>query len=136
MTINAKVEDKKTDKGGAARRFPHALSEKLRRTLEEEKAHLLRAHEEREQQAVQGRVEMADVADVAEGVIEDRERAALDEHDRSLLEEIEHALAKFEAGTYGVSEASGRPIPAERLRAVPWARYDADEAERVEHERR
>jgi RNA polymerase-binding transcription factor DksA len=35
-----------------------------------------------------------------------------------------------------VSEASGRPIPVERLRAVPWARYAADEAECVEHARR
>jgi DnaK suppressor protein len=37
------------------------------------------------------------------------------------------ALAKLGAGTYGISEKSGAPIPYERLTAVPWARHGADE---------
>lgn len=37
-------------------------------------------------------------------------------------EEIEHALAKFALGTYGICEFSGRAIPKERLEAIPWAR--------------
>jgi DnaK suppressor protein len=105
----------------------------LRRTLEAKKAHLLQMHDNREEQA--GEVELAsvDVVDRAEGVIEDRQRAAFDEHDRALLGEIEHALAMMDAGTYGFSEMSGRPIPFARLLAVPWARFDADEAKRIEH---
>ncbi|MCU1358439.1 MAG: DnaK suppressor protein [Acidimicrobiales bacterium] len=46
---------------------------------------------------------------------------------RAAIEEIDHALTKFDKGTYGVCEASGEPIPAERLEAIPWAR------ERVEY---
>jgi DnaK suppressor protein len=42
-------------------------------------------------------------------------------HDRELIRRIDHALAHMEEGTYGVSEVSGRPIPLERLEAVPWA---------------
>lgn len=44
------------------------------------------------------------------------------------LAEVEHALAKFAAGTYGLCEACGLPIPEARLRALPEARYD------IEHE--
>jgi RNA polymerase-binding transcription factor DksA len=39
-----------------------------------------------------------------------------------MIEEIDHALTKFELGTYGVCEVSGEPIPEERLEAIPWAR--------------
>ncbi|MHB8294173.1 MAG: TraR/DksA family transcriptional regulator [Acidimicrobiales bacterium] len=36
--------------------------------------------------------------------------------------EIDHALAKFGSGTYGVCESCGKPIPRPRLRALPQAR--------------
>jgi len=108
--------------------------DELRRALEARKVQLLHAEDELREQAVE--VQDGDVADVAEGVIEDRQRAALDEHDRAELDEIEHALSKLDAGTYGFSEESGQPLPFERLRALPWARYAADEAERAEHEAR
>lgn len=39
-----------------------------------------------------------------------------------MIEEIDHALSKFEGGTYGICEVSGEPIPEERLEAIPWAR--------------
>ncbi len=46
---------------------------------------------------------------------------------RAAIEEIDHALAKFALGTYGICEQSGLAIPKERLEAIPWAR------ERVEY---
>jgi RNA polymerase-binding transcription factor DksA len=53
----------------------------------------------------------------------ERERdLALAAQFRSQVEEIDHALAKIKAGTYGVCEVSGQPIPKERLKAIPWAR--------------
>ncbi len=39
-----------------------------------------------------------------------------------MIDEIDHALTKFELGTYGICEVSGEPIPEERLEAIPWAR--------------
>ena len=46
------------------------------------------------------------------------------DRERALLAEVERALAKLDAGTYGIGERSGRPIRYERLLAVPWARDD------------
>jgi DnaK suppressor protein len=106
--------------------------ESLRRLLEDKRKSLLRDIELREEEAAEGQVDSAEIEDIAEGVVEDRDRAALMEHDRALLAEVEHALARMDSGTYGLSEASGRPIPFARLREVPWARTDADEAESIE----
>jgi DnaK suppressor protein len=36
---------------------------------------------------------------------------------------IDEALDRIHAGDYGMCLACGDPIPAKRLRAVPWARY-------------
>ena len=33
------------------------------------------------------------------------------------------AIRRIERGTYGICEMTGQPIEAERLRAIPWARY-------------
>jgi RNA polymerase-binding transcription factor DksA len=53
----------------------------------------------------------------------ERERdLALSAQARAAIEEIDHALGKFVVGTYGICEASGEPIPKERLEAIPWAR--------------
>ena len=38
---------------------------------------------------------------------------------RQTILEIDAALARIEAGTYGYSEVSGLPIPRERLEAIP-----------------
>ncbi len=53
----------------------------------------------------------------------ERERdLALSAQALEAVEEIDHALAKFDLGTYGICETSGEPIPEERLEAIPWAR--------------
>ena len=43
-----------------------------------------------------------------------------------LRDETDQALERLKAGTYGICLVSGKSIPKERLRAIPWA------AERVE----
>lgn len=63
-------------------------------------------------------VDLQDIADTS-GVLADI---------RAQLAEVNHALAKFETGTYGLCERCGRPIPVGRLRILPEARYD------VQHE--
>ena len=58
----------------------------------------------------------------------ERERdLALSNQARAAVEQIDAALERLEAGTYGICVISGLPIPQERLRAIPWA------AERVEY---
>jgi len=51
---------------------------------------------------------------------------------RIQLADVEHALAKFALGTYGICEECGRPIPLARLRALPEARYDVEHQAEVE----
>jgi RNA polymerase-binding transcription factor DksA len=46
------------------------------------------------------------------------------------LDDVEHALAKFEAGTYGLCETCEQPIPPARLEAKPAARYCIEHAGR------
>jgi DnaK suppressor protein len=58
----------------------------------------------------------------------ERERFIVEnEYDTELIGKIDHALDRGREGTYGVSEVSGRPIPVERLEAVPWATTLPDE---------
>jgi DnaK suppressor protein len=105
--------------------------ESLRRALESKRAELTRAHDENlaaGTHAEEGNY--PDPMDAATRAEEEAERLGLAHQELSLLTEVDRALAKIEAGTYGVSELSGRPIPIERLRAVPWARLTADEEER------
>jgi DnaK suppressor protein len=53
----------------------------------------------------------------------DRERdLALSAQARAAVEEIDHAIAKITAGTYGLCEGCGQPIPRARLKALPQAR--------------
>jgi DnaK suppressor protein len=47
----------------------------------------------------------------------------LEAADDDRLSNIERALQKIEDGTYGLSVASGAPIPIERLEAAPEALY-------------
>jgi DnaK suppressor protein len=44
--------------------------------------------------------------------------------------EIDQALNRIRSGTYGICELTGKPIEAQRLEAVPWARFSL-EAERM-----
>jgi RNA polymerase-binding protein DksA len=55
--------------------------------------------------------------------------AEIDENvrDRKELAQVKRALERIEQGTYGLSEVSGKPIPIERLEAVPQATTLVDE---------
>jgi DnaK suppressor protein len=46
--------------------------------------------------------------------------------EQDALYEIEEALKRVEAGTYGVCEMSGKAIPHARLEAIPFARFTVE----------
>jgi DnaK suppressor protein len=48
------------------------------------------------------------------------------------VEQIDAALARIEDGTFGTCTACGKPIPEERLRAVPWAPLCIDDQRKQE----
>jgi DnaK suppressor protein len=42
---------------------------------------------------------------------------------RRMLKEVENALRRVSRGTYGICEMCSEEIPANRLKAIPWARF-------------
>jgi DnaK suppressor protein len=62
-----------------------------------------------------------DEADTSSKLFEREHELALTNNTRELLEQTEHALARIEAGTYGVCESCGKPIGKARLQAFPRA---------------
>lgn len=66
-------------------------------------------------------------ADIGTEQFEQERDAGLDMVHREKLMEIEDALERIEKKTYGISEKSQKPIPEERLEAMPTARFLVDE---------
>lgn len=66
-----------------------------------------------------------DAPDAAIAVENDEILVAIGESARSELQQIERALERLEAGTYGVCTQCGARIGADRLRVVPYAAHCA-----------
>jgi RNA polymerase-binding transcription factor DksA len=58
------------------------------------------------------------------------------EHIEAELSDVEHALRRLDEGSYGNCEACGRPIGADRLEAMPAARFCLDDQALAERETR
>ncbi len=71
--------------------------------------------------------EPRELEEVAQRTTERDEALGIGAAERAVLADVDRALAKLDAGTYGLSEKTGAPIPFERLEAVPWARQGVDE---------
>lgn len=52
--------------------------------------------------------------------------------EQEALSEIEAAIKRVHAGTYGICELTAKPIAKERLLAVPFTRYSAEAKKQVE----
>jgi RNA polymerase-binding transcription factor len=69
-----------------------------------------------------GDVQFDDESGEGDTMVVERERdLALSAQARQTVADIDAALARMRNGTYGYSVVSGRPIPRERLEAIPWA---------------
>lgn len=66
-------------------------------------------------------------ADAASSQYENEFNLGMEGFAKDQLQDIEDALKKIEDGTYGLSEISGKPIPIERLEALPTARNLVEE---------
>lgn len=77
-----------------------------------------------------------DSADVASVEISSGALAKLGGRERKLLKKIDHALAKFEDGSYGICELTGEEIPVARLRARPVAQYTVEAKAELEKRER
>ncbi len=106
----------------------HALEAKREDLRRKSRAHFI--------EATRSNDGLVEDGDVASRLTDIDETMGLAHHEQALLAEVDHALSKVAAGTFGVSEISGEPIPFARLEAVPWARADAHELELLERARR
>ena len=60
-------------------------------------------------------------------VVERERDLALSAQARQMVADIDAAMERLKVGTYGYSLQSGRPIPRERLEAIPWAEVLVEE---------
>jgi len=89
-----------------------------RRLLESELDDLIRV----------GRAERAVVSERGDELLEREGEATILRLTDERTADVAHALRKLDAGTYGACETCGAPIPDDRLRARPDARFcEADE---------
>jgi RNA polymerase-binding transcription factor DksA len=125
---------KATDKAAAksvraSSSFDAAFLEGQRAALLDERAALLGQAERLEDEAAAlmedqetGDVQFDDESGEGDSLAVERERdLALSAQARQMVADIDAALARVRDGTYGYSVVSGKPIPKERLRAIPWA---------------
>src|SRR5512136_1528392 len=100
--------------------------DELRQRLKDEREKLVR-------QLEQNRASAPAVGEAKEGspygkkeegaseAFELEKRLALEKRLMGTLAEIEHALQKFDRGTYGVCDTCGQPVEIERLEVLPQA---------------
>ena len=72
----------------------------------------------------------ADPGNLAADLYQDELDEGLSDDLREELAAVERAEARLAAGTYGLSIESGKPIPDERLEALPTAERTAEEEAR------
>jgi RNA polymerase-binding protein DksA len=61
------------------------------------------------------------LGDVATATFDREMASTLEENSNHVLGAIDAALQRIENGTFGTCESCGKPIPEERLDALPWA---------------
>jgi RNA polymerase-binding transcription factor DksA len=109
--------------------FEAKFLEGQRSLLLEERAKLVGQADHLDAEAAQlmedldpGDVQFDDESGEGDSLVVERERdLALAGQARQTVTEIDAALRRIDEGVYGLSVISGRPIPKERLRALPWA---------------
>jgi DnaK suppressor protein len=107
---------------------------RLRIALIEERRRIEKALESlREEEVEEPAAGDTHMAETATATLDREMGDTLEENSMRMLAQIDDALARVDAGTYGVCVSCGRQIQSERLDAYPWASRCIDckrEAER------
>jgi DnaK suppressor protein len=80
--------------------------------------------------------ELTEEIDQANHATEEAFNMRLLDKEVKLLREIERALSKFEAGTFGICQGTEEQIERKRLEARPWTRYSVAYKEQLEREKK
>ncbi len=125
----AKAQPKAASKRSGSKNAKSPFLEERSAALLEERSHYLRQAEELKAEADSLALEH-EPGDVqfdeegGEGGTSNVDREldlVLSAQARAAIEEIDRALAKIQAGTYGICERCGQPIAEARLEALPYA---------------
>src|SRR5258705_7000888 len=104
--------------------------DRARELLAAERARIERALAQRLHQDTGEEADDEDPGNLASELYQDELDEGLADDLREELAAVERAEARLAAGTYGLSVESGKPIPDERLEAVPAAERTAKEEAR------
>jgi RNA polymerase-binding transcription factor len=105
-------------------------SDRARELLARERQRVERALAQLGHQATGEPADEDDPANLASDLYQDELDEGLADDLREELGAVERAEARLAAGTYGLSIESGKPIPDERLEAVPTAERTVEEEAR------
>lgn len=112
--------------------------EKMKGRLEEMKTEIMEnlLQEDAEFREIVGANDTKDLVDVASSDIDKKILSSLGSQEMKRLRLIEAALARIENGGYGICLKSGKPIPEERLEAIPYALYRVEYQNEIERKNR
>jgi RNA polymerase-binding protein DksA len=112
--------------------------DQIRSTLLDERQRLSGIRRSLEEAAAEAGAELSTIdqhpADGGSDTFERGKELAILERTESQLADVDRALERLDAGTYGTCEACGEPIGAARLRARPAARLCLPDQELAEEE--
>lgn len=108
---------------------------RLRARLLEERSAVIQRLQRHLAEAVEDSDNLPDEMDIATRQTDQAYLLRMADKEKKLLTMIDHALAKFERGTFGVCEGTGESIGLKRLEKRPWARHSVEYKEQLERER-
>lgn len=114
--------------------FDRKFLEEMQRRLLERRAALVRSAQgtQRELEALKGQERLPELEEGAQAASAEYVLTQLSDATRREVLQIDAALSRLDAGTYGECVDCGGEIGRDRLRAVPYALRDAECADRAE----
>ena len=115
-----------------------AFVTQMKQRLEAMKAEILNQlmAEDEEFRSMSESGDTKDVVDVASTDIDKKMLSVLGAQELKQLRLIESALARIDNGKYGICLKSGKPIPQERLEAIPYALYRVEYQNQIDRRTR
>jgi RNA polymerase-binding protein DksA len=122
-----------------ARQLAKSTVEKFQARLEEERERLLGLIEDYEQELEDARLSESSSdrspdpgnAEASSTKLEYAKELSIEQNTLDLLGKVERALEMVRAGSYGICESCGKPIPLNRLDVLPYATHCIDCARKV-----
>lgn len=122
-----------------ARKLAKSTLDKFRKRLEDEKVRLeeIILDYERELEVARLTESSSDRspdpgnAEASSMKLEYAKELSIEQNAIDLLSKVDHALDRVAAGTYGLCEVCGRPIPLERLDVLPYTTLCVEDASKT-----